>query len=197
MDVTTLFYACVCVFMGVTALVDVCVCVNGCNATFSRVCVCLWVQRHFVPFVCVCMGATPVISINTHKREKVALHPYTHTKTGQSGVAPINTHTNVHFFTRVCVFMGATPLCLVCVCVNGCNATFSYPLTHTQTWKSGVAPINTHTHAYKSDVAPINTHTNETKWRYTNKHAHKRETLFHVCVCVNGCNATYSHLCVR
>jgi hypothetical protein len=149
--------------MGATPLFYACVCVYGCNATFSR----------------------------SHKREKVALHPLKHAQTWKSGVAPINTHTNVkgcnatfsrvcvclwvqrHFVPFVCVFMGATPLVHVCVCDNGCNATFSrvcvclwvqrhfvsfvcvfiHPLTHTQTWKSGVTCINTHA--------------NEKRWRYT------------------------------
>jgi hypothetical protein len=148
LDVTPLFYACVCVFMGATQLFHFCVCVNGCNVTFLRVCK-KWRYTHY----------------HTHKREQVALHPLTHTQTWKSGVTPINTHTNVNkwrythkhthtratplFYACVCVFMGVTPLVHVCVCVNGCNATFSRlcPLTHTQTWTSGVTPINTHTHA--------------------------------------------------
>jgi hypothetical protein len=157
--------------MGITPLFLVCVCVNGCNATFSRLCVCLWVQRHFFTFVCVFMGATPLFLVCVCVSQ-----------TRQSGVAPINTHTNVkklrcthkHTHTRKKVAL--------------------HPLTHTQKWKSGVTSINTHTKVKK--------------WRCTDKHTHKREKvvlhpwsmgatpLFHVCVCVYRCNATFSLLCV-
>jgi hypothetical protein len=116
--------------------------------------------------------------------------------------------------------MGATPLCPVCVCVYGCNATFSRlcmlmditPLFYACVWRENVAlhPL-THTQTWISGVTPINTHTNVNKWRYTHKHTHTRvkkwrcihvcelmgvTPLFHVCVCVNGCNATFLRVCV-
>jgi hypothetical protein len=125
------------VLMDVTPLFHVCVCVYGCNATFSRLCVLMDVTPLFYACVCVFMGATPLFHVcNTHTRKKVTLHPLTHTQTRQSGVAPINTHTNVkkwrcthkHTHTRKKVALhplGATSLFHVCVGVNGCNATVS------------------------------------------------------------------------
>jgi L-cystine uptake protein TcyP (sodium:dicarboxylate symporter family) len=87
--------------------------------------------------------------------------------------------------------MGVTPLVHACVCAY----VALHPLTHTQKHEKVALHPLTHTQTRKGGVLPINTHTSEEKWRYT--HVLMDVTpLFHVCVCVYGCNATFSRLCV-
>jgi hypothetical protein len=177
------------------------------------------------------MGATPLCPVckkwrythkHTHKRGKVALQPYTHTQTGQSGVAPINTHTRVKKWRYTHGYNA--PFLRVCVCVYGCNTTFSrlcvclwvqrhfftfvcvlldvtplsrtkvtlHPLTHTQTRQSGVAPINKHTHVKKLRCTHKYTHTR----KKVTLHRLWVQRHFFTFVCVNGCNATFLRVCV-
>jgi hypothetical protein len=67
------------VFMGATLLFVFCVCVNRCNATFFRVCVCVYGCNDTCSRLCVQSG---VALINTHTNVKKlrCTHKHTHTR---------------------------------------------------------------------------------------------------------------------
>ena len=92
--------------------------------------------------------------------------------------------------------MGVTPPFLVCVCVNGCNATFSRLCVCVNgcnaTFSCVCVCLWVQRHFSRlcvlMDVTPL---------VYARVCVFMGATpLFHVCVCVYGCNATFSLLCV-